>query len=65
VHGGEVIGKVTSGGFSPTLQAPISMGYVAAEFAAPGRQLEILVRGTPRPAEIVPLPFVPHSYKKG
>jgi aminomethyltransferase len=59
---GRRIGVVTSGGFSPTLNAPISMGYVEAAFSAPGTSLELMVRGQPRPAEIVPLPFVPHRY---
>jgi aminomethyltransferase len=59
---GRRIGAVTSGGFSPTLNAPISMGYVETAFSAPGTSLELMVRGQPRPAEIVPLPFVPHRY---
>lgn len=63
--GGKKIGVVTSGGFSPTLNAPISMGFVEAASAAPGTKVELMVRGAPRPAEIVALPFVPHRYKKG
>jgi aminomethyltransferase len=61
---GQHIGVVTSGGFSPTLNAPISMGYVAAEFAAPGTQVDLIVRGQARAAEIVTLPFVPHRYHR-
>ncbi|MBL8549186.1 MAG: glycine cleavage system aminomethyltransferase GcvT [Hyphomonadaceae bacterium] len=59
---GRKIGIVTSGGFSPTLNAPISMGYVEAQFATPGTPVELLVRGQARPADIVALPFVPHRY---
>jgi aminomethyltransferase len=59
---GEPIGKVTSGGFSPTLNGPISMGYVGKEFAAAGTKVALIVRDKPLPAEIVGLPFVPHRY---
>ena len=65
---GKTIGVVTSGGFSPVLNAPISMGYVDAAFAEPGTGLELMIRGQARPATVVPLPFVPHRYfrpKKG
>ena len=61
---GKTIGVVNSGGFSPILNAPISMGYVDAASAAPGTQVDLIVRGQARAAEIVPLPFVPHQYKK-
>lgn len=56
---------MSSGGFSPVLNAPISMGYVETAFAAPGAKVDLIVRGTPRAAEVVALPFVPHRYKKG
>jgi aminomethyltransferase len=59
-----VVGTLTSGGFSPSMQAPIAMGYVEAEFAAPGQALTLLVRGKALPAHIVPLPFVAHRYKR-
>ncbi len=62
--GDKRIGIVTSGGFSPTLNAPISMGYVAPAFSKPGTRVELLVRGQKRPAEIVALPFVPHRYAR-
>jgi aminomethyltransferase len=62
---GHKIGIVTSGGFSPTLNAPVSMGYVEAPYAAPGTKIDLIVRGQPRAAEIVLLPFVPHRYFKG
>lgn len=59
---GTVVGVVTSGGFSPTLQAPISLGYVPSEHAAPDTELTFILRGKPAPARVVPLPFVPHRY---
>lgn len=60
--GGKRVGIVTSGGFSPVLNAPISIGYVDAEFAELGAGLDLIIRGQARPATIVPLPFVPHRY---
>jgi len=59
---GAVIGKVTSGGFGPTLNAPVAMGYVPAAFAADGTALALMVRGKPLAARVVPTPFVPHRY---
>ncbi len=59
---GAPIGKVTSGGFGPSVNGPIAMGYVAKEFAAPGTAVQLIVRGKPLPAQIVTLPFVPHNY---
>jgi aminomethyltransferase len=41
------------------------MGYVATAQSALGTPLQLMVRGTPRPARIVPLPFVPHRYHRG
>ena len=58
------IGRVTSGGFSPTLGHPIAMGYCATAFATPGTALSIEVRGKRLAAEVVPLPFVPHRYHR-
>lgn len=57
-------GTVTSGGFSPTLGAPIAMGYVRRDVAAPGTQLGLVIRGTTVPATVVTLPFVPTHYAK-
>jgi aminomethyltransferase len=63
---GEIVGVVTSGGFGPTVGGPIAMAYVASAHGAPGTALTILVRGQPRAAEVVTLPFVPHRYvRKG
>ena len=55
-------GIITSGGFSPTLNAPIAMGYVRKDLAADGTALRVIVRGKPLPARVVPMPFVPHRY---
>jgi len=63
--GGETIGHITSGGFGPSVEHPVAMGYVAAAFAKPGTVVDLLVRGQPRPAEIVKLPFHPHRYFRG
>jgi aminomethyltransferase len=59
---GTAAGTVTSGGFSPTLNAPIAMGYVRHDLAAPGTRLFLLLRGKPVPAQVCTLPFVPHRY---
>ena len=61
---GRVIGRVTSGGFGPTLNAPVAMGYVETDFAKDGTVLDLIVRGKPIPARVVPMPFVPNGYKR-
>ncbi|HRK24969.1 MAG TPA: glycine cleavage T C-terminal barrel domain-containing protein, partial [Beijerinckiaceae bacterium] len=60
--GGRRIGTVTSGGFGPTLNGPLAMGYVEAAFAAPGTEVSLIVRDKPLPARIVSMPFVPNRY---
>ncbi len=62
VSAGTEGGAVTSGGFSPTLGAPIAMGYVRRDLAAPGGIVDLMIRGTAQPANVVTLPFVPHRY---
>jgi len=62
---GEEIGEITSGGFGPTVDGPIAMGYVATEFSEPGTKIDLMVRGKARPAEVVELPFAPHRYFRG
>jgi aminomethyltransferase len=57
-------GGITSGGFSPTLGAPIAMGYVRRDLAANGTPLGLMIRGKPQPAQVAPLPFVPTRYAK-
>jgi len=63
--GGARIGKVTSGGFGPSVGRPIAMGYVESGHATPGNAVAVAVRGKDLPARIVPLPFVPHRYYRG
>ncbi|HYM03798.1 MAG TPA: glycine cleavage system aminomethyltransferase GcvT [Stellaceae bacterium] len=63
--GGAVIGRITSGGFGPSVDAPIAMGYVSTPHAALGTPVALMVRGTPRPARVAPTPFVPHRYHRG
>ena len=65
VYAGErEIGRVTSGGFSPSLQHPIAMAYVDAGSAAPGTSLELDNRGKRLAAKVVAMPFVPHRYHR-
>ncbi len=61
---GAVIGRVTSGGFGPSVNAPIAMGYVNTAHAADGTPIALMVRGKPLPARIVAMPFVPHRYSR-
>jgi aminomethyltransferase len=62
---GALIGLVTSGGFGPSVNAPIAMGYVARGHAAVGTPIGLMVRGKPLSARIVTLPFHPHAYYRG
>ena len=59
---GSRIGAVTSGGFGPSVGAPIAMGYVDAAHAAEGSALSLIVREVARPAHIARLPFLPTRY---
>jgi aminomethyltransferase len=58
------IGTVTSGGFGPTLNAPVAMGYVPSALASAGTQVFAEVRGQRMPLKIAPTPFVPNTYKR-
>ena len=60
----ELIGTVTSGGFGPSVNAPVAMGYVPSQFAANGTALFAEVRGQRLPVRVAPLPFSPHTYKR-
>jgi aminomethyltransferase len=62
---GKIIGEITSGGYSPSLQAPIAMGYINAETLQKNCEILLNVRGNSLPAEIVSLPFVEHKYFRG
>jgi aminomethyltransferase len=59
---GNVIGRVTSGGPSPTLGHNIAMGYVPPSFAELGTDLQVIVRGKALRAEVVVMPFVAQRY---
>jgi aminomethyltransferase len=58
------IGKITSGGFGPSVHGPVAMGYVETAFAAAGTPLLLLVRDKALPATVVKLPFVPNRFKR-
>ena len=62
---GRPAGRVTSGGFGPTVQHPVAMGYVSAPLARPGTHIFAEVRGARIPLDVHPLPFTPHRYRKG
>ncbi len=61
---GKPIGKVTSGGFSPSLERPISMAYVPLALSAPGTVLSLSQRGKILTGTVTPMPFVPHRYHR-
>jgi aminomethyltransferase len=62
--GGEPIGIVTSGGFGPSVEAPIAMGYVTRPHDVLSSHLFADVRGKRLPVRVVPMPFFPHRYKR-
>jgi len=62
---GRTVGRVTSGGFGPTVGGPVAMGYVESAFAKPGTALAAQVRGKPLPVAVCKLPFVTQNYYRG
>ena len=62
--GGTPIGRVTSGGFGPTVGAPVAMGLIARDHAATGTRLYGDVRGKRLPVTVVALPFTPANFKR-
>lgn len=62
---GRKIGEVTSGLLGPTIDKPVAMGYVGAEFASPGTKVNAIVRGKAVPMEVSAMPFVPNRYHRG
>jgi aminomethyltransferase len=60
----EQIGAVTSGGFGPSINAPVAMGYLPSSHAAPGGLVFAELRGQRLPLRIAPMPFVPNTYKR-
>lgn len=61
---GDEVGKVTSGGFSPSLERPIAMAYVPVAMAEPGSAITLVQRDKPFRATVTPMPFVPHRYHR-
>jgi len=62
---GRRVGRITSGGFGPTVEGPVAMGYVETASAEAGIAVGLEVRGTTRPGRVVRLPFVPPGYFRG
>lgn len=61
---GETIGEITSGGFGPTVEKPIAMGYVKTAFGENGTPVNLMVRGKAMPARVASMPFIEQRYKK-
>ena len=61
---GERLGRVSSGGFGPTVNGPVAMGYVPTGRAAAGTPVNLMVRGKALSATVASLPFVPHRYAR-
>ena len=61
---GNAIGEVTSGGYGPSVEGPIAMGYVKAEFSETDTKVNLRVRGKALPGSVVKLPFVDQRYYK-
>ena len=61
--GGEPLGRITSGGFGPSVDAPIAMGYLPAALSKIGSRVFADLRGKREPATVVTLPFVKPHYK--
>jgi aminomethyltransferase len=61
---GRNIGHITSGGFGPTVNGPVAMGYVDTEHAEAGTPLLLIVRDKALPATVVKLPFIPNRFKR-
>ena len=61
---GAPAGRVTSGGFGPSVNGPIAMGYVLSHLAKDGTELSLMVRGQKLPARVAPLPFVQKRFHK-
>ncbi|CAN5405611.1 glycine cleavage system aminomethyltransferase GcvT [soil metagenome] len=62
---GQVVGQVTSGLLSPTLNQPIALAYVQPDYALVGTELFAMVRGKPVPMKVSATPFVPTRYYRG
>ncbi|MEH3036531.1 MAG: glycine cleavage system aminomethyltransferase GcvT [Sphingomonas adhaesiva] len=62
---GSTVGRVTSGGFAPSVGAPIAMAYLPAAMAVPGTTVQLVQRGKVHHATVTAMPFVPHRYFRG
>jgi aminomethyltransferase len=62
---GNHIGIITSGGYGPSVDGPVCMGYLETAFAKAGTSVNLMVRGNAQPAKVVSLPFTPHRYFRG
>ena len=62
---GTAIGKITSGGFGPSVGGPVAMGYVPRDLAVAGTEIALSVRGKSMPAKIEKLPFVKPGFYRG
>ncbi len=61
-HDGEAVGRITSGLFGPSVNAPVALGYIRADCAADDTKLDLIVRGKKLPGFVSPTPFVPYHY---
>jgi aminomethyltransferase len=61
---GNEVGRVTSGGFSPSLERPIAMAYVPLSSAEPGTRVRLNQRAKIFEGVVTPMPFVPHRYHR-
>ncbi len=61
---GRKIGVITSGGFGPSVNGPVAMGYVETAYAVAGTPVSLIVRGQAMPAQVCTLPFIPNRFKK-
>ncbi len=61
---GAIVGRITSGGFGPSVNGPIAMGYVRPDLAKDGTPLGLVVRGQTLPARVAPMPFIPKRFHK-
>jgi len=62
---GNRLGEITSGGFGPSIEGPVAMGYVSTAASETGTPVDVVVRGKAMPAKVAALPFVPANYKRG
>jgi aminomethyltransferase len=60
----EIAGTITSGGFAPSLNAPIAMGYLDWNYQDGKMPLVAVVRGKSIPITVTPMPFIPHNYHR-